>query len=72
MHYQLEYSTLKEDANKIIDYIKVLNDPETDKATRQEVSFRLGLRLLRIDLELGVVGHFAVEQQKLDDHDGKK
>lgn len=59
MRYQLEYSRIKEDAAKIIDYIKVLNDPDTDNETREEISLRLGLRLMRLDLELGQVGHFA-------------
>lgn len=57
--YPTELMNLEEDSRAVAKYVRALNDPETDPAEVQQLLFKIGVRLMRIEKEVGYIGQFV-------------
>ena len=56
--FPTRFSTLEADAKRVIAYTKILNDEDLDEETRNIFSFKTGLRLRRMEMELDRIKKF--------------
>lgn len=67
MQYPTEYLHLKDDAQQIVNYLRKLNSLGSDEAeTAAELTFRIGLRMIRMENEMASVGKFIATAPPLD------